>query len=85
MFIMSKRQSISLTDLNDEWLECQIANGEFATKNEALNYLVRCERRREEERQSIRKELIAAEKSGFTASNMDDIRNEARRELNLDG
>ena len=37
---MSKRQTISLTDLNDAWLEYQIANGEFATKNEALNYLV---------------------------------------------
>jgi len=77
------RQSVSLTDLNNDWLTSQVSSGEYTTKNEALNDLIRRERRREEERQHIRNELIVGENSGFTDMGVDDIRKEARAELNL--
>ena len=79
------RQSVSLTDLNNDWLASQVNSGEYTSKNEALNDLIRRERRREEAKQHIRNELIAGENSGFTDMSVDDIRKEARAELNLDG
>ena len=78
------RQSVSLTELNNDWLASQVTSGEYTSKNEALNDLIRRERRREEARQHIRNELIAGENSGFTDMSVDDIRKEARAELNLD-
>ena len=79
------RQSISLTELNDEWLISQIENGEYSSKNEAINDLIRRQRQRDEERTRIQHELITAERSGMTISTPDDIRTEIRKELGLNG
>ncbi len=34
------RQSITLAKQNDEWLKEQVANAEFTSKSEAVNYLI---------------------------------------------
>ena len=35
------RQSITLAKQNDEWLKAQIAEEEFTSKSEAVNYLIK--------------------------------------------
>ena len=41
------RQSISLANQNDEWLKQQVANEEFTSKSEAINYLIKQARDRD--------------------------------------
>jgi len=41
------RQSISLANQNDEWLKQQVANEEFTSKSEAINYLIKQARERD--------------------------------------
>jgi antitoxin ParD1/3/4 len=43
---MSK-QSITLANQNDEWLKQQVAQEEFSSKSEAINYLIKQARERE--------------------------------------
>lgn len=61
------RQSISLTEPNDEWLKSQVANKEYASKSELVNDLIRQARKQEKQIDWIRMKLERAEKSGFTA------------------
>jgi antitoxin ParD1/3/4 len=77
------RQSISLTDSNNDWLLSQVSSGEYTSKNEVLNDLIRRQRRKEQAINDIRQALIAGEQSGFTKLSVADIRKEARTELNL--
>jgi len=42
------RQSITLSKQNNEWLKQQVANEEFTSKSEVVNYLIKQAREREE-------------------------------------
>jgi antitoxin ParD1/3/4 len=67
------RQSISLTDKNDEWLRLQVNDsGEYSNKSELVNDLIHRERRAE----SINSKLGNAEKTGFTAQTPTEILSE---------
>lgn len=59
------RQSISLSAQNDEWLKQQVANEEFTSKSEAINYLIQKARKQEEYYEMVRKEIALGEKSGM--------------------
>jgi antitoxin ParD1/3/4 len=83
-FYFMIRQTISLTDANNDWLLSQLATGEYTSKNEVLNDLIRRERRKEQAIYEIRQALIVGEKSGFTNLSVADIRKKSRAELNLD-
>jgi len=63
------RQSISLTEPNDEWLKNQVDNKEYASKSELVNDLIRQARKQE----WIREKLERAEKSGFTTDSKEEI------------
>ena len=67
------RQSISLTEPNDQWLQEQVASQEYASKSELVNELIRQERKRQEEVDWLRLELIKGEKSGFSTKSKQDI------------
>lgn len=73
------RQSISLTEPNNEWLVSQVENvQDYSNKSELINDLIRRARRSE----FINKKLELAEKSGFVkqtaAEILDDIKTEIR-------
>ncbi|WP_254423351.1 type II toxin-antitoxin system ParD family antitoxin [Algoriphagus sp. A40] len=70
---MMGRQSISLTEPNDRWLQEQVASQEYASKSELVNELIRQERKRQEEIDWLRSELIKGEKSGFSTKSKQDI------------
>lgn len=77
------RQSISLTEPNDDWLKEQVESKEFTSKSEVVNDLIR----RAREIETIRARLIKAELGGFSkqgrAELLAEIKDEARRDGDL--
>ncbi|TRX36912.1 CopG family transcriptional regulator [Flavobacterium sp. ZT3R18] len=59
------RQSISLANQNDEWLKQQISKEEFTSKSEAVNYLIKQAREREEYHNYVQMKIDRGIKSGF--------------------
>ena len=76
------RQSISLTEPNDEWLKAQIESKEYASKSELVNDLIRQARMQQREIDLIRLKLEKAENSGFSAQSQKDILDESKSLLN---
>ena len=72
------RQSISLTEPNDEWLKSQVESKEYASKSELVNDLIRQARGQQAKIDWIEAELKKAEESGFTSDSKAAILNEAR-------
>ncbi len=61
-----KRQSISFTQPNDDWLKTQVDSEEYSSKSELVNDLVRQARKQQRQIDWIRSKLERAENSGFT-------------------
>lgn len=76
------RQSISLTEPNDEWLKRQIDSKEYSSKSELVNDLIRQARNQQKEIDWIRVKLESAEQSGFTKDSKEDILKESKNRLN---
>ena len=68
-----KRQSISFTEPNDEWLKSQIDNKEYSSKSELVNDLIRQARNQQQQIDLIRIKLDRAEKSGFMTDSKSEI------------
>ncbi len=60
------KKSITVTPQQEEWIQAQMATGAYASDSEVLRELIRKEQQRAAEIESIRSELIKAEKRGFT-------------------
>ena len=52
------RQSITLANLNDDWLKQQVAKEEFTSKSEAVNYLIKQARERDDYHNFVQLKLI---------------------------
>lgn len=76
------RQSISLTEPNDDWLKQQVQSKEYASKSELVNDLIRQARRQEEQSQILRAKLELGEKSGIRSRTKADILDAAKARLN---
>lgn len=77
-----KRQSISFTEPNDEWLKQQIATKEYTSKSEIINDLIRKVRTQQQEIDWIRTKIEKAERSGFTSDNQAQILQQSKDSLN---
>jgi antitoxin ParD1/3/4 len=78
------RQSITLAKQNDEWLKEQVANEEFTSKSEAVNYLIKQARRQEDYVEFVRMKLDSAEKSGVAKKQTrEEMLAEFKRKLNV--
>ncbi len=75
------RQSISLTDRNDEWLKAQVKNSEYS-KSGIVNDLVRQARKQQAQIDLIRLKLEKAEQSGFTYDSQAQILAQSKSALN---
>jgi antitoxin ParD1/3/4 len=60
------RQSITLTEPNDQWLRNQVEIKEYASKSELVNDLIRQARKQQQQVDFLRAKLAAGEQSGFT-------------------
>lgn len=67
------RQSITITDPNDQWLQELVASKEYSSKSEVVNELIREERKRQEKLEWLRSELIKGEKSGYSKKSKQEI------------
>ncbi len=67
------RQSITLARQNDEWLKQQVANEEFTSKSEAVNYLIKQAREHDEYVEFVRMKLDRAERSGFSTKTKEEL------------
>lgn len=76
-----RRQSISFTEPNDEWLKAQIENKEYSSKSELINDLVRQARNQQQQIDLIRLKLERAESSGFTSETKAEILKQSKNLL----
>ncbi len=76
------RQSISLTEPNDEWLKAQVESQEYASKSELVNDLIRQARKQQAVVDWLRVKLEKAENSGFTSLTKEQILAEAKALVN---
>ncbi len=67
------RQSISLTEPNNNWLKDCVENKECSSKSELVNDLIRQARHQQTEIDLVRLKLEKAEKSGFTTATKAEI------------
>jgi len=77
-----KRLSISFTQPNDEWLKAQVESGEYSSKSEVINDLIRQIRNKQITVDFIRTKLKKAENSGFTSDSREQILQQAKSLLN---
>ena len=77
------RQSITLANQNDEWLKQQVANEEFTSKSEAVNYLIKQAREHDEYVEFIRMKLDRAERSGFSTKTKEELLADIKKKLNV--
>lgn len=77
------RQSITLANQNDEWLKQQVANQEFTSKSEAVNYLIKQAREQDAYVEFVRMKIEKAEKSGFSTKTKEELLAEIKRKLNV--
>ena len=76
------RQSISLTEPNDEWLKAQVEKKEYASKSELVNDLIRQARKHQNQVDWVRRKLEKAEKSGFSDESKEEILKQSKDEFN---
>jgi antitoxin ParD1/3/4 len=57
------RASLFISTPNESWLQAQIDSGEFASRSEVVNDLIRKARENDREAEYIRSKLLASEKS----------------------
>ncbi|MBK8055670.1 MAG: type II toxin-antitoxin system ParD family antitoxin [Saprospiraceae bacterium] len=77
-----KRQSITFTKPNDEWLKDQVNNEEYASKSELINDLIRQARKQQVQVDFIRARLEKSEKSGFTNDSKTQILKQSKSLIN---
>lgn len=77
------RQSITLANQNDEWLKQQVANEEFTSKSEAVNYLIKQAREREEYHNYVQMKIDRGLKSGFSTKTKEELLAEIKSRLNV--
>ena len=77
------RQSITLANRNDEWLKAQVAGEEFTSKSEAVNYLIKQAREREEYHNYVQMKIDRGLKSGFSTKTKEELLAEIKNRLNV--
>ncbi|MEY4804827.1 MAG: hypothetical protein RL331_1347 [Bacteroidota bacterium] len=77
------RQSITLANQNDEWLKKQVANEEFTSKSEAVNYLIKQARDQDAFIEMVRIKLEKAENSGFSTKTKEELLADIKTKLNV--
>ena len=76
------RQSISISEPNDEWLKDQVNSQEYSSKSELVNDLIRQARSQQLQVDWIRTKLERAERSGFTTDTREQILAQAKSSFN---
>lgn len=79
------RKTITLTDLQSDWVKSRIASGDFTNDSEYFRDLIRRDQERNSEIEQLRAALVEGEHSGISERTPDDILRAARDRLKKDG
>lgn len=77
------RQSITLANLNDDWLKQQVAKEEFTSKSEAVNYLIKQARERDDYHNFVQLKIDRGLKSGLSSKSKEELLAEIKSRLNV--
>ena len=81
------KKSITVTDQQEQWIQSQMATGNYGTDSELIREALREKQMRMAEIEAIRAKLIEAEKSGFSNKTQDEMlagfKDKARRDGKL--
>lgn len=77
------RQSITLANQNDEWLKQQVANEEFTSKSEVVNYLIKQAREHDAYHEFVQAKIDRGLKSGFSTKTKDELFEEIKKRFNV--
>lgn len=72
------RQSITLTEPNNNWLQDQVESMEYSSKSEVVNDLIRQARNQHHLIGFIKNKIEQAEESGFSTDSKEDILKKAK-------
>ena len=75
------RASLSISQPNEKWIQSQIDSGEFSSRSEVVNDLIR----RARELELIRQHLISAEQSGFSNRTPEEVLTTFKAKARADG
>lgn len=67
------KKSITVTDQQEQWIQSQMATGNYGTDSELIREALREKQMRMAEIEAIRAKLIEGEKSGFSNKTQDEI------------
>lgn len=79
------KKSITVTEKQEEWIQAQLASGHYASDSEIIREALREKQTRIADVERIRAALIAAEESGVSTLDKNDIRAAVQAELKRDG
>ncbi len=77
-----RRQSISFTKPNDEWLKEMVNSEEYSSKSELVNDIIRQARKQQVQIDWLNRKLERAEQNGFTKLSQKEILKESKSRLN---
>lgn len=79
------KKSITVTDQQEEWIQSQMASGNYGTDSELIREALREKQLRMDETDYIRAKLINAEQGGFTKRTADEILAKSKEEISRSG
>lgn len=79
------KKSITVTDQQEEWIQAQLATGNYATDSEIVREALREKQMRTEEIERIRTALIEAEAKGANELTADDVRRAVQERMRRNG
>ena len=77
------KKSITVTETQEAWIQAQLSTGQYASDSEVVREALREKQMRMAEIERIRNALNAAEESGFSAMDKEDIRASVKADMKL--
>ena len=74
------RMSVSFSKTNEEWITAQVEAGEYASKSEVINAVIREKRQKMDAQATLMAQLEEGRRSGVSNKTIDDIFEEALTE-----
>jgi len=79
------RNTITVTDQQDDWIKTRIAAGEFTKDSEYIRDLIRRDQTRFSDIEAIRAALIEGEESGVSDQSPQEVREAVKKRLRQNG
>lgn len=79
------KKSITVTDKHADFIQAQVASGDFSSDSEVIRDALRLKQRQQIQRQELRSALISGSQSGFTPETREETLENIKSELRKNG